>query len=215
MSLFWKREKEAKQLIQQYFEAVDEAMRLFGEAMRCYLTKGLCDEFRAGDKSTHKAESHADDLRLGIEKLLYSRALLPESRGDILGLLETFDLLPNIAENVTFVLETEQVAIPEQFRADFMKLVELNLEAYRLVRKTVDLLFTDPGHVVEAVEAVDKKESESDRLERDVIKALFKTDIPKADLILLRDLVQRIGDIANASESVGLRLDIISLKKRV
>jgi hypothetical protein len=39
-------------------------------------------------EQTHKAVSKADDMRYAIEALMYEKALIPESRGDLLGCLK-------------------------------------------------------------------------------------------------------------------------------
>ena len=215
MSLFYKHEKEVRRLIQEYFEVADRAINEFEAAMRCFFQDGPCEQFREGDKRIHAAESRADDLRREVEKSLYSRSLLPESRGDLLGLLENFDKMPNLAETISFMVDTQQVQVPPEYLPDLVKLLDVNVEAYRLVRETVDKLFTDPDSVGEAVGPVDAKESESDQLEGKLIRAIFSSDLEKAEMILLRELVQRIGDLSDSAENVAGRLEIISLKRRV
>jgi uncharacterized protein len=215
MSIFFKREREVRALLQRYFDTVDSALSAFDEAMRCYLEDGDCDAFKAHDKKVHAAESKADDLRLEIEKMLYSRALLPESRGDILGLLENFDKMPNLAETITFMCETQRIRIPDRFKPDFTRLIEINLQAYKLVREIVDKLFSNPSAVEAAVAPVDHKESESDKIERSLIREVFRSDIDKAEMIMLRELIRRTSDLSDSAENVARRMEIIALKKRI
>ena len=215
MSLFFRRERQVRELIQKYFEKTDEAMHEFHVAMRCFFQQGTCAEFRDCDHRLHQAESQADDLRQEIEKMLYSRALLPESRGDILGLLESFDKMPNLMEAICFMCDTQQMTVPDRFRKDFIELLEINVEAYMLVRETVDKLFEKPKSVGQAVGPVDAKESESDTLERDLTRAVFKSEMDKADMIVLRELIMRIGDVSDSAENVARRMEILALKRRV
>ncbi len=215
MSLFFRREKEVRRLIGEYFEVADRAIEEFELAVGCYLGSGPCEQFREIDARIHAAESEADDLLRRIEKMLYSRSLLPESRGDILGLLEHFDKMPNLAETISFMLDTQQVQVGDAYRAAVAELVEVNVEAYRLVRKTVDKLFSSPDEVGEAVLPVDEKESESDRLEGKLIREVFASDLDGFSKIMLRELIQLIGDISDSAENVAGRLEIISLKKRI
>ncbi len=215
MSIFFKREREVRRLIQQYFETADSAVLEFDKAMRCYLEKGDCEAFKAGDQRIHIAESRADDLRAEIEKTLYSRALLPESRGDILGLLEHFDKMPNLVETISFMCETQRIRIPDWFKPGFLELLDINMESYRLVRETVDRLFSDPRSVADAVVPVDLKESESDLLERKLIRAVFDSDMDKADMIQLRDLIRRTSDLSDSAENMARRMELIALKKRI
>lgn len=215
MSLFFRREKEVRALIQEYFQTTDKAIDEFEIGVRCYLDDGPCEQFREIDKRIHAAESRADDLLRQIEIMLYSRSLLPESRGDLLGLLEHFDKMPNLAETISFMLDTQQVSVPDSYRPQLAELLEVNVEAYRLVRETVDKLFTAPETVGEAVGPVDAKESESDRLEGKLIRQVFASDMDGCDQILFRELIQLIGDISDSAENVAGRLEIISLKKRI
>lgn len=215
MSLFYRREKEVRALIGEYFETSDKALHEFEVGVSCYLDNGPCEEFREIDKRIHAAESRADDLLRTIEKMLYSRSLLPESRGDLLGLLEHFDKMPNLAETISFMLDTQRVSVPDVYKPEMRKLIEVNVEAYRLVRKTVDKLFTAPETVGDAVDPVDAKESESDQLEGKLIREVFSSDLDGYRQILLRELIQLIGDISDSAENVAGRLEIISLKKRI
>ena len=215
MSLFFRRERKVRELIQKYFDKTDEAMHEFHVAMRCFFQKGTCEEFQERDHRLHQAESQADDLRREIEKMLYSRALLPESRGDILGLLENFDKMPNLMEAICFMCDTQQMAIPDELREDLIELLEVNVEAYTLVRKTVDRLFENPKSVGDSVGPVDAKESETDDLERDLTRTVFQSDMDKADMIVLRELIMRIGDVSDSAENVARRIEILALKKRV
>ena len=215
MSLFFKQERKVIDQIQQYFELVDEAMEVFEATVSCYLENGLCDEFTTGDRKLHSLESKADDLLRDVEKRLYRQALLPESRGDLLGLLEHFDKLPNLAETITFIFETQRVQVPDEHKPRLLELLAVNIEAYHLVRKAVSKLFDDPDNVGEAVAPVDAKESESDTLERDIIVDTFNSGIPDIQKILLREVVQRIGDLSDSAENVAGRLEIISLKRRI
>jgi predicted phosphate transport protein (TIGR00153 family) len=215
MSLFWKREKAARALIEEYFRAADEAMKQFERAIDCYLDQGPGEKFCGADERLGQCESRADELRDQIELLLYSRALLPESRGDILGLLEAFDHMPNLAETVIFMIYTQRIAVPAEYRDRFREFVKRNLEAYRLVRTAVDLLLSDPDRVRETYPAVDAKESEVDQLERSLIYDIFGSKLERCDMMLLRELISRVGDISDSAERVGRRLELISLKRRI
>ncbi len=216
MVLFWKREKEARDMLGDYFIAADGAYDAFEHALDLYLSGADRDAFRAADVEVHRAESKADDLRRNVEKTLYGRALLPESRGDLLGLIEAFDRLPNLTESITGMIDTQRLVFPPDLHEPLRLLVRSNIEAYRLVRGQVDKLFTDPDAVADRVEEVDKKESEADGHERALIRTIFDSpDIEPATRILLREVVQEIGEIANCAEAVSRRLEIISLKRRI
>ncbi len=215
MSLFWKREREVRRLLTEYFTVCDETLAAFREAMDVYVEVGGGEPFASHDERVHRLEGRADDLRVEVEKLLYSRALLPESRGDLLRILESFDHIPNLAETVTFMIATQRIEFPPQFIDQLSRYVRINLDAYRHVRETVDCFLNDPARVDATIGAVDAAESAADHAERELITAIFATDLDKGEKLHLRELVGRIGDISDCAEQVAHRLEIAALKRRV
>lgn len=214
MGLFWKQEREVREKLDAYFAAADEAIDEFEKGMACYAEEGPGEAFVAIDKRIHAAESRADDLRIDIEKSLYRNMLLPESRGDLLGLLEAFDRMPNIAELVSSMIRTMHVELPERWRGSFAEMVKLNIESYRVVRSGVAALFTDPDTVEGVVKPVDELESASDTLEMRLVSEFF-AEPDKAEALMLRELINRLGDISDAAERVSHRLEIVSFKRRI
>lgn len=215
MSLFWKREREVRHLLGEYFGVCDQTLEVFGQAMKVYVRDGRGSAFDRHEQRVQELESRADDLRVQIEKLLYSRALLPESRGDLLRVLEAFDHIPNLAETVVFMVATQGIDVPAPFLEDLERYVRTNLEAYRHLRLTVDAFLTDPARVEETIDRVDADESDSDCQERALITAIFAGSLDKAEKLHLRELIGRIGDISDHAEQVARRLEIVALKRRI
>jgi predicted phosphate transport protein (TIGR00153 family) len=155
-------------------------------------------------------------MRREIELTLYGKALLPESRGDLLGLLETFDKLPNMAETVLFVLFCQKTMIPKDLLPAYKQLIDVNLQAYYLTRKAVDDLMHNPRATLHATKEVDEKESESDRLERDLICRLFeKTELSPGYKLLLKEIILLIGSISDRAETVADRIGIVAIKRQI
>ena len=212
---FWKRDQSIQEKINHYFDEMDQLFAYFEKAFRNYLDNGPGPTFEALVDKTHEGESSADDRRRDIELQLYGKALLPDSRGDILGLLETYDQLGTAAERVLFDLTCQSLRVPEAIKKQFATLVDLNLEAYYLLRKTVDALFNNPRTTLHSVKEVDGKESESDRAERALVKAVWAQEMDKADKLELRNLIERIGSISDLAEHIADRIGIIAIKRQI
>ncbi|RME19534.1 MAG: TIGR00153 family protein [Deltaproteobacteria bacterium] len=216
MPFFWKKKKSIDSMLAEYFARCDNCFELFEKAFRTFIESGHTEAFRAAVQKTHEAESAADDMRREIELTLYGKALLPESRGDLLGLLETFDKLPNMAETVLFVVLCEELQIPEELKQDCVRLVEINIKSYYLVRKAVDTLLSNPRATLHATKEVDETESESDRLEREVIKKIFRRDdLSPGGKMLLKELVLLIGKISDRAETAADRIGIVAIKRQI
>lgn len=216
MGLFWKKQDSIEEMINRYFESCDKCFQLFEKGMDIFFQNGHSEAFEAAVQQIHKAESAADDLRRDIELTLYGKALLPESRGDILGLLESFDRLPNRAETVCYTLSCERLDLPNEMTEAFRELIQVNLQAYYLVRKTVSNLFENPRVTLHSAQEVEKKESASDHLERALITNIFTDDsLDNGMRVLLRDLVLVIGSISDRAEEASDRVSIIAIKRQI
>jgi hypothetical protein len=213
--LQWKRGESVEAKLGRYFDDCDECFDTAQNAFDIFFEHGLCDEFETAVQATHRAESRGDDMRREIELMLYGRALLPESRGDILGLLETYDKLPNVAETAVTLLLTHRIELPPQLVPQFQLLVRINMEAYALTRKCVDTLMTNPRATLACTKEVDLKESESDRVERQLLHEVFDLNFDAGTKLLLKEPIRLIGMIADRAETVADRIAIIAIKRQV
>ena len=187
----------------------------FRDFMIKFFVNGGTRDFLWSMENAHKFESEADDLRRKIEMTLYGKTLLPDSRGDILTLLEFYDRIPSAAEDALFLARILCLDIPEDLLEDMEKLVEINVDAYRLIRECMNTLFENPRETLYQTRGVDAKESESDRLERSIIERVFKSDLATGEMILLKELVQTIGQISNRAENAADRISIVAIKREI
>ena len=215
MTIFFKKQTEVKQMIDTYLDKVDSCIRQFRDSMMRFLVNGCTREFIWDVEKAHKFESEADDLRRKIQMTLYGKALLPDSRGDLLLLLEFYDRIPSAAEDALFLTRILCLDIPEELLEDLEKLVEINVEAYRLIRECMNTLFENPHETLYQTRGVDAKESESDRLERSIIERVFKSDMATGKMMLLKELVQTIGQISNRAENTADRISIVAIKRQI
>ncbi|NIW24204.1 MAG: DUF47 family protein, partial [Gammaproteobacteria bacterium] len=77
----------------------------------------------------HEFESAADDMRRAIELELYSGKLLPQSRADLLALIEAIDSIPNTAENIVDFFSIQKLRIDAALHLDVEQLLLKGLEA--------------------------------------------------------------------------------------
>lgn len=213
--MIWRKSKTIQEQIEKYMEMVDQCLEVYLKAMRVYALEGRTVEFETLVDECHRKESKADDLRREIELDLYGKALLPESRGDILGLLETFDKVPNAAETALFMISSERLDLPQEFAADFLRLVETNVEAYGLSRKTYDALMNNPKMTLYVVKEVEDAESKSDKQERGLVGRVFDSDYSFGRKIQLKELAYSIGRIADRCENVADRMAIMAIKRKI
>jgi len=212
---FGGKKNRVQERTEKYLEKIHETIEMFRKTIEKYFETGVSREFKEMIESTHFSESMADDIRREIELEMYQKSLIPESRGDILGLIEATDSILNKAQSVLYQIETEFLDIPGELKDDFLELINNNIAAFEAAIEGFRILFRSLKDIREKVKEVDKRESSSDRMERDLIRKVFSSNYDIGQKILIKDLIIEIGNISDMSEEVTDRLNIVAAKRLV
>lgn len=214
-SLF-KKEHKVQVLVMKYLEDIKMAQENFVLALEtCLTVDETCGDFSFLSKETHRFESKADDVKEEIKTLMYDKVLLPESRGDIMRLLDSIDHIPRYMEITLNIIKTQMLVIPGFMVADIRELVTASLEACELMRQQVEDLFKRKGRIKELLTIIDLKESQCDKIERRLISAIFESNLDGFQKMQLKELVIFLGDISDQVDRVSKQINIMSLKRRV
>ncbi len=215
LEFLFKKERQVESLIYSYLDNLRSAQENFQRAMDVYYERGFCEDFDFLIEQTHKVESKADDIRHEIETVMYAKALIPESRGDILGLLEAVDQIPNLFELVLYMIQTQKLKIPSFLILDVKELVRVSLECCQLVTKQVEALFRKSEDIRSLVLTIDNNESHCDHIERRIIMKIFESDLEPFQKLQLKEMVIQLGEISDQADRVSRRVYIVSVKRRV
>ena len=194
--IFWfKKSKQSifSKLI-RYLDQLDVCKNEFITSITDLINRKSYERDKTLMATVHKAESQADDLRRDIEYELYNKALIPELRGDVLGIMETADTIPSCFQSICYQVYLQRIEFPDEFIPFFHKLIQININAYDLLHKAIRGFFENKK-IFEEIQEIDFTESESDRLERELIEKIFLSNLDKADKILLKEIVIGIGNI--------------------
>lgn len=211
----FKKEQQVQQLIYQYLDSLKMAQDSFLKAMNVYFQKGCCEDFDFLIEQTHKVESKADDTRYEIETMMYAKALIPESRGDVLGLLEAVDQIPGLFELILYMIQTQRLRTPDFLVLDIKELIRVSLECCDLLIKEVEALFKKSGDIRSWVSNIDNNESHCDHIERRIITRIFDSDLDPFQKLQLKEMVIQLGEISDQADRVSRRVYIINTKRRV
>ncbi len=100
--------KALENQIDDFLDTIVKGALAMKQAIIAYLD-GNQEEFENRIEMVSKLENKADDLRKQTETALYTYSLIPESRGDVLGLLETMD---NVIDRAKLILQSFEVQQP-------------------------------------------------------------------------------------------------------
>jgi predicted phosphate transport protein (TIGR00153 family) len=214
-SFLFKKENRVETLIFDYLDSLKLTQESFLDTINACLEDSKCDDFEFLITQTHKHESKADDICDEINDLMYSKALIPDSRGDIMELLEAIDIIPHLFERVLFVMQTQKVSIPEFLALDVKDLIRISLESCDLLSKQLALHLKQKPGIRALLGTIDTNESHCDYIERRIISKIFDSDLDPFIKLQLKELIVIMGEISDQADRVSRRINIINMKRRV
>ena len=88
--------REVEMHFDSFLDTVSQGGLAFRSAIGVYLDSAANDDLAAKLKQLNELEHKGDELRRQVEQELYTMALIPDFRGDVLSLLEDLDSLLNV-----------------------------------------------------------------------------------------------------------------------
>ncbi len=214
MANLFSRTKLLESKIDQYLDNTSEVGLLFHEALKDYLS-GRSDEFEERRAKVTDLESAADGLRREVEHQLYVETLIPESRGDVLGLLEQTDDVISGVKTVLMQISVEQPVVPEEVCPGWLELVDYASRAVQELVKGVRAYFRNPSTVADYVHKVAFWEKEADKVAERLKRNIFQLDLDLSRKMQLGTFVMYIDSVTDQAEDVSERLSISTIKRTI
>ncbi|WP_300673483.1 DUF47 family protein [Desulfoluna sp.] len=204
---------EIEKDIEEFLAEVSEAGTLFTQGVKAYLNTYMAS-FKSFLLQTVETERSADELRRTIEEKLYGQTLIPESRGDVLRLIENMDSLLGQYKGTLWQLRIEQPEIDEIFWEDFNTLVKFVVASVEAVTQSIRAFFQNREEVKEQMQKVSYWETEADKASTRLQMAIFRREgMHLSHRMQLRDFVRQVDHIADQAEDVADSLAIYVIKR--
>ena len=209
-----KRIHDLELKIDNFLVLVSESGIIFEQFIKSYLHKKTKDcEIKA--KKLKENERHADDLRIQIEKYVYSNLLIPENRGDVLAILEGTDNVVDQIKEIGIDLFIEQPQIPENLLDDFMELLNATANCVDELVKSVRAFFYNIHEIANNINKVVYFEKEADDIADRIKTKLYQSDASLAEKNHLKFFIKEIEKISDFSQDVADRLVIYTIKREL
>ena len=214
--MLFRKTRDLEKQIDSFYDKLSESAVVFRLAVRVYIKEGLTEEFHARLERVNTMESEADHLRRDIESRLYAHTLIPDARGDVLGLIETSDELLSQFEGVLWAFANERPEIPGAFRTGYRKLTNMAVKAADELVLGARAFFRTPHDVPAYNHKVMLYEKEADAISTTLKSGIFASNkLSLAQKLHLREFVEHIDTIADMAEDVADRLAIYAIKRTV
>lgn len=209
----FKRKPGIETQIDEFLNRISEAGLIFKGAIGDYL-KGDLETFEHKRDRLHESERRGDVLRRELERMLYMKTLIPESRGDVLELIENMDKLLDHYKGAMWRIDIERPQICDEFHEDFKELVDYGVEAVESTVCACRAFFRNIDTASDHMDKVTYWEKKSDVVSTRLQRAIFRhKDLRLSHKRHIRDFVRFMERIADEAEDVIDRLSIYIIKR--
>ena len=199
--------------IEDFLDKVSESGILFKHGVDAYL-KGNIESFSKKIEDIANVEHAGDALRRALEERLYTQTLIPESRGDVLELLESMDGLLDRFKGALWRFEIERPEIDTVLHEDILELADCVVESTEAMVRSARAFFKDISAVADHLHKVSHWESQSDKVSSRIQKKVFnRPELRLSHRVQLRDFIRHIDKIADRAEDVADRMRIYVIKR--
>jgi predicted phosphate transport protein (TIGR00153 family) len=202
-----------EQQVEDFLNHVSLSGLIFRQGCEYYLY-GNKEDFQRKLQDITDCEHKGDDLRRSINERLYTKTLIPESRGDVMELLESMDSLLDRFKGALWRFHIEHPDLCDEFHNDFLQLIEVVIEANEAMVTSCRAFFTDISTVSVHLHKVSYWESESDKISTRLQSAIFaKEDLRLSHRMQQRDFARHLDKIADRAEDIADKLNIYVIKR--
>lgn len=201
--------------IDEYLDKVSEATMVLETTILHHIEEGNEVFIEEKLQQIFAIETRGDEVRRSIATEMYAQMLMPDTRGDVLNLLEELD---NVLDDSTHLIaaiaiERPELDIPETFRSMFSELTTAVVKAAQCMVQAARAYFKAPHAVRDHVHKISFHEMESTKITVRLGKEIYKSDISLERKRLLVDLAVRIRELASHANDVGDRTAIFAVKR--
>ena len=217
MKKFFGKETEVEKLSKLHVELVYQSVYKLIDVMEHYYKHDF-DSMDDEVNEITRIEKEADDIRRKMEIEFFKGAFLPFDREDRINLAEQVDSVADAVQSTAYSISLGKITFPESFREDFIELVKASCDTVALLRDCIKMLDVDLGAALSKTHDIEEKEDEGDVVERRIISRLYEAyrseEISILKFMELKNIAEKIGNIADRAEDASDRVPIIVAKRK-
>ena len=212
--MLFKKEKKVIELILKHLDLVVDSLKSGIQAVECYLNDDIGNAKRLA-REVSSIESNADIVRYDLRDKLYSGAYLPLLREDIYKLIESIDKVANAGEACCDFFLNQRPKVLDELKPAFIEVVNESLGIADNLKFAVLCYFKGECKIEtvrEHTKEIGMQESRVDKLEWDLTKAIFTSDMDFARQLHLKLCLDHIVEVSDRAEDAGDQLELATLK---
>lgn len=168
-------------------------------------------------------ENVSDAIKNELRMNLPSSLFMPIDRRDVLEVLDLQDLIANKAKDIAGLILGRKMTIPSPLQDSYMNLLTRCIDATRQAQIAIneldELVVTgfrgdEASRVKSMIQELHVIEHETDEIQVRLRADLYAIEntLPPVDVMFLYKIIEWTGDLADAAQSTGNRLQLILAK---
>lgn len=211
-----------KTMLDDHIELVEMVLFKALETMEHYFTDNI-ETAKAHARGVNDLESEADAVRRRIVTCLHGGAFLPIMRKDVFQLASAIDDVANAAEDFCDFCLSQRPEIPKDFREDFLEITRDSAEMFPNLKKGVGMLssgefgwrWDESSPLYKITRQIGVEESNIDELKWKLTRKIFNSDLPLANKIHIKSLLDQIAKVSDLIEDAADRIEILIAREAI
>ncbi|MCT4613228.1 MAG: DUF47 family protein [Clostridia bacterium] len=216
--MFFQKGKQIDELINTHMNSVKECKYTFEEFISEVFNEGPDARLEALVKKISRLESDADEHRHESIKNLLNGSLLPDTRREMLKIVDGIDRIANDIEEISKEIYLQKMKFPKEFHDQILDVEKKEQEQLELLCKVIDNLLLNTNKYednIDMIKEIRSLESDIDDIEFAMIKELYDMKYELAYKNQVRVAISSIADISDLIENISDLLEIIISTRRV
>lgn len=205
--------------LQKHIEKVHECVKKLTPFFAAVISRDY-DQVAVLQKEIAVLEDEADDLKHELRIHLPNSLFMPMPRERILDIVTIQDQIANKAKHLTRMVNSRKMVLPDEI-AELITgyvacCVVASCQAKDVVNELDELVEVgfrgrEVSSVEKMIDDLDQIEHEADKLEQQINNALFaiEKNLDPIDVIFIYRVIQEVGEVADISQRVGARLELL------
>jgi len=216
--MFMKKNMHIWELVGKHFDYVTECFLMFEKFTGDFLGGKSFEQCDDDFRMIFELEGAADRTRRALVDAFLEGALLPSTRSEILNIVSRTDKIANLCEDVAKQLVYEMIHIPDFLNDGLLEIISITKAQIEQLSKVIELLFGNYDQLMKdksILRELDELECKVDKVELELIKAVFAADLSLAEKTHFRYFISRFADISDMIEDIGDEIQVMLVFRKV
>ena len=168
-----RKNKQLMDLMEDFFATIESTLAKTLLALRYVIKHDIDNRFEVMVEEIGEAERNADNTCKAIEHKMFLQSLLPETREDLLEIIEEMDNIADTCKRLVYIISDQQVTPLPKIKKDIMELTKVGIKCYKYTLDAVHDFLGKMKEMETITQKIDNYEHVGDKLERKMIRTIF------------------------------------------